>query len=71
MDVTMKNYLQMNPDEAWQLIEKLMQEVKNVNGTFVSLWHNESLKDSGQWAGWRKLFELILKTGLKYTNEPV
>lgn len=70
MDVTMKNYLQMNPDEAWQLIEKLMLEVKNVNGTFVSLWHNESLKDSGQWTGWRKLFELILKTGLKYTNEP-
>lgn len=69
MDVTLKNYLQMEPDAAWQLIEELMIEVKNVNGTFISLWHNESLKDSGQWLGWRKVFEQILETGLKFTNE--
>lgn len=69
MDVTLKNYLQMDPDEAWQLIERLMNEVKEVNGTFISLWHNESLKESGQWLGWRKVFEQILQTGLKYSNE--
>jgi hypothetical protein len=69
MDVTLKNYLKMEPDEAWQLIEKLMIEVKKVNGTFISLWHNESLKDSGQWLGWRKVFEQILETGLKYEHE--
>jgi len=69
MDVTMKNHLQLNPDEAWQVIEKLMIEVKKVNGTFTSLWHNESLKDTGQWLGWRKIFEKILETGLKYEHE--
>ena len=69
MDVTLKNYLQMEAEEASQLIEELMMEVKKVNGTFISLWHNESLKDSGQWLGWRKIFEQILKTGLKYSNE--
>jgi len=35
MDVTLKNYLQMEPEEAWQLIERLMLEVKQVNGTFT------------------------------------
>lgn len=69
MDVTLKNYLQMGPEEAGLLIEELMLEVKKVNGTFISLWHNESLKDSGQWLGWRMIFEQILETGLKYTNE--
>ncbi|MDP2887835.1 MAG: polysaccharide deacetylase family protein [Bacteroidota bacterium] len=70
MDVTLKNYLKMDPEQAWQQIEKLMLEVKNVNGTFVSLWHNESLKDSGQWLGWRKVFEQILEKGQNYANEP-
>ncbi len=69
IDVTLKNYLHLNPEKAWLLIEELMTEVKKVNGTFISLWHNESLKDSGQWLGWRKVFEQILERGLNYTNE--
>jgi hypothetical protein len=69
MDVSLKNYMRLNPEEAWQLIEKLMFEIKKVNGTFICLWHNESLKDSGYWSGWRKVFEQILETGLKYENE--
>lgn len=69
MDVTMKNYLHLKPEEAWQLTDKLMLEVKKVEGTFICLWHNESLKDSGQWLGWRKVFEQILEAGLNYTNE--
>lgn len=69
MDVTLKNHLHLNPQKAWQLIEELMLEVKKVNGTFISLWHNESLKDSGQWQGWRKIFEQILEKGLNLENE--
>jgi len=69
MDVTLKNYMHLNPEKASQLIEELMLEVKKVDGTFISLWHNESLKESGQWAGWRKVFEQIKETGLKYTYE--
>ena len=46
------------------MIEELMLEVKKVNGTFISVWHKESLKDSGQWLGWRNVFEQILKKGL-------
>ncbi len=69
MDVTLKNYLHLNPQKAWLLIEELMLEVKKVNGTFISLWHNESLKDSGQWLGWREVFEQILEKGLILENE--
>ena len=69
MDVTLKNYLHLDPQSAWQIIEELMHEVKKVNGTFISLWHNESLKNSGQWLGWREVFEQILEKGLILENE--
>ncbi len=69
MDVSLKSYLNLNPEKASLLIAELMLEVKKVEGTFISLWHNESLKDSGQWLGWRKVFEQIRETGLKYSNE--
>jgi hypothetical protein len=69
MDVTLKNYLHLDPEETWPIVEELMLEVKKVNGTFVSLWHNESLKNSGQWLGWRKVFEQILEKGLILANE--
>jgi hypothetical protein len=69
MDVTLKNYLDLQPQQTWQLIEELMLEVKKVNGTFVSLWHNESLSDSGQWQGWPEVFQQILEKGLILENE--
>ena len=69
MDVTLKNYMHLKPQEAWNLIEELMLEVKKVNGTFISLWHNESLKDSGQWPEWCKVFEQILEKGVILENE--
>jgi hypothetical protein len=69
MDVSLKNHLHLNAEKAGLLVEKLMAEVKKVDGTFISLWHNESLRDSGQWAGWRKVFEQILETGTRYENE--
>ena len=69
MDVALKNYMSMSPDEAWRVILELMLEVKKVNGTFIGIWHNESLSDSGQWQGWQKVFERILETGLKLEHE--
>ena len=69
MDVTLKDYMKLQPGEAWQITDNLMNEVKSVNGTFVSLFHNESLHDSAQWQGWRQVFEQILEKGITLENE--
>lgn len=69
MDVTLMNYLGMGPEEAWRLISDLMDEVKQVNGTFISLWHNESLRNSGPWAGWQNVFEQLATKGLNFEHE--
>ena len=34
-------------------------------GTFVSLWHNESLGDIGYWEGWKVVFEHMINKASK------
>jgi hypothetical protein len=56
MDGTLNQYLKISPDEAQSVIKKIIEEVKKVNGTFISLWHNESLSEIREWKGWREVF---------------
>jgi hypothetical protein len=65
MDGTLNDYLKLSPDGAIKKIEQLMNEVKKVNGTFISLWHNEALSDEKRWKGWRKVYESMLESAHK------
>ena len=69
MDVTMSNYLQLSPEEALAQIKKIMLEIKNYGGTFISLWHNESLNDLGKWEGWKRVFTETTNLAIKLSNE--
>lgn len=64
MDVTLQQYLKLNPTQAIQKIEELMASVKLVDGTFSSLWHNESLSETGKWKGWKAVYEEMLKNSI-------
>lgn len=61
MDVTLNQYLKLNVDEAVERIGNIIQKVKEVNGTFISLWHNESLSDHGYWKGWEPVYKRMLE----------
>lgn len=65
MDATLKYYLKMDGEEALSAIKEIIDEVKAVNGFFVSLWHNESLGDAKEWEGWREIFEKMNDYALK------
>lgn len=41
-------------------LQKIINEVKTVNGTFVPVFHNYSFSDFDRWNGFRSLFNLIL-----------
>ena len=69
MDGTLRYYLQLQPEKAFEEIKKIMQEVKNVGGTFVSVWHNETVNDLGTWEGFRGVFEQMNKLGFEWANE--
>jgi hypothetical protein len=61
MDGTLRDYLGLSQEEAVKRIEKLIDAVKKVNGTFMSLWHNDSLCECQRWEGWRFVYEQLLQ----------
>jgi hypothetical protein len=65
MDVSLKDYLNLDPGKSLEYIKQMIDTVKSVNGEFVSLWHNESFSDSGRWKGWKNLYEEMLKYALR------
>ena len=64
MDVTFLDYMKLNADEALDVIKKNIDEVKKVNGNFISIWHNESLDYLGRWKGWDSVYEDMVKYAL-------
>jgi len=60
MDATLKYYMKLNPDQACEVIGKLIAEVKKVNGKFIGLWHNETVSDKDLWQGWRRVYEFMI-----------
>ena len=61
MDGTLKDYLNYTPKKAFNTIINLANEVKKVNGTFITIFHNESVGGSGRWRTWNKLYVSLLK----------
>jgi hypothetical protein len=61
MEGTLKDYMHLSTDQSLIRIKKLIDEVRTVNGTFISIWHNESLSNNKQWAGWDKVYEEMIE----------
>ena len=61
MDTTLNQHLKLNVDEAVERIKEMITKVKQVRGTFISLWHNESLSDHGHWKGWEPVYKRMLE----------
>ena len=59
MDATLNDHLGMVPAVAKSKIMQLKKEVKKVNGTFITLFHNETLSENKRWKGWGKIYKSI------------
>ena len=46
MDKSLLNIARHNPNEALEIIKRLVQAVKNVNGNFISIWHIDYLVEN-------------------------
>lgn len=64
MEGTLRDYNQLDTESALQAYRKIIDEVKQVGGTYISLWHNESLSDQKRWVGWRHVYEEMVKYAL-------
>lgn len=55
MDVTLRNYMKLNPEEASAELIRLKNEIQKVNGQMITLFHNSNF--NGEWNGWKKVLE--------------
>ncbi len=60
MDITFRDYLKIGPKEALAHIEKLITEVKKMNGVFISVWHDRSFSTT-HYPGWKQIFEKMIE----------
>jgi hypothetical protein len=61
MEGTLKYYMKVEAEDAFRKIKPLIDEVKAVNGCFISLWHNDTLNDQKLWKGWKDVYEKMLQ----------
>ena len=60
MDTTLMDYMNFTPKKSFNTIMHLVREVRKVDGTFITIFHNESVSGSGRWRGWGRLYEGLL-----------
>jgi hypothetical protein len=60
MDVTLKNYMGLSPEEALTLCQKIIKQCHNTGGTFCLLWHNSSFSSEMGWEDWGESYEKIV-----------
>jgi hypothetical protein len=53
--------MKLRPDEVVVKISGIIEEVKQVNGTLISIWHNDTFSEEGVWRGWRNVYEDMVK----------
>jgi hypothetical protein len=56
MDRTLKDYMQLSPDAARKRIMKMVDAVRKVKGTLVTIWHNDAFSEQGEWQGWKGVY---------------
>jgi hypothetical protein len=61
MDGTLHDYLELTNKKSFQIIIKLAQEVKKVEGTFITIFHNNSISNTDGWHRWNKLYADLFK----------
>lgn len=67
MDRSLLDGLKLTPEKAVEKTMEIAQKVKDVNGTFILAWHNESISGINEWKDW----EDVLKEIVKGVNEMV
>ena len=59
-DITLKEHLELSNDESLAKILTLKAAVKEVNGTFISVFHNQAFCENGHWKGWSDIYKKMV-----------
>jgi len=65
MEATLKFYMKIKPEDVVKTVQGCVDEVKRVNGTLITLWHNETMSNWREWKGWQNVYEEVVKISYK------
>ncbi len=65
MDATLNFYMKLNPNEALEKCIEIINEIKKVNGTCITLWHNETIANWRLWKNWENVYKEVVKFAVK------
>jgi hypothetical protein len=60
MDGTLKDYLKLSPEEAIERVNAIKISIQAVRGQLVSVFHNSSVTNKGEWKGWLEVYKSLL-----------
>ena len=61
MEGTFIYYQKLKPKESFEIIFSLINEIDKVDGTFISIWHNDTVSDDGMYKGWKWVHDEMIK----------
>ena len=61
MDGTFIEDLQLSPQASLPIIKQLIGAVKQVQGSFLCIWHNHTISDTETYQGWKQVLEETLQ----------
>lgn len=65
MDGTLHTYMKLNQQEAIEKCKEIISQIKKVNGTCITLWHNETVSNWREWKGWQDVYKEVAKFAAK------
>lgn len=65
MDVTLKQYLKLKPEEVLPYLQPMITSCREVGGQFSTLWHNSSFSELEGWAPWKGIYEKLVAALVK------
>jgi hypothetical protein len=69
MDRTVHTHEEKIEAAAQLVYNELLEQVRLVDGLFVTLWHNESFNNYFEWKGWKGLFENVMHQTARVKND--
>jgi hypothetical protein len=60
MDGALKDYLGLKPMEARLEVEELIENVEDMGGLFMFIWHNSSIGEYAEWKGWKMVLDYTM-----------
>ena len=64
MDFTLCEVLKLSPQQASEKIGSVISEVKKVNGTLISVWHDRTFSNRDIYKGWNEVYEKMLEKAI-------